>query len=760
MVISKDTSFVSNIHLDHFISDHRAILCDLSITKHTSDTKDITYRKLRRINIDAFKDDLCTSLAVYDLEQHDTESSVKLYNTILREVLDKHAPEQHRTIKIRNRPQGLSPDIICEKRIRRRLERIWRNTKSISDRKNFTVQKDKVKRMLEVSDTDYYSNLVIENSSNPKSLFKIMNKLLHKDHETPLPPHDSTQALADRFVRFFHSKIDKIRTELSNKHVSRVPDVPMYQTTLDVFTSVSHAKVGSMIKKAPAKSSELDPIPTWLLKQCGDVPLSLITHIINTSLRTATMPTEYKLAILAPLLKKHGLPLLENNFRPVSNLAFISKLIERCVSVQMIEHMTINNLHEALQSAYKEGHSTETALLKVHNDICWAIDNKQVTILVLLDLSAAFDTVDHDVLLERLSTRIGIRGSALQWFRSYLTGRTQRVRVKDSLSECCELSCGVPQGSVLGPLLFTVYILPLGDLLRSHGLGYKLYADDSQLYMVFRPLPSETCNALQLTTSCVVDIDEWMVANFLKFNGGKTDMTIIGTKQMLSKLPENLCLELCGTKVYPKSSVRNLGVVFDKNLNFEQQITNVCRASYYQLHNIRCARRYLTNEATATAIHAFVTSRLDYANSLLYGLPKCQLARLQRVQNTAARLLSGAKHKDHITPVLRDLHWLPITRRIEYKILTLTYKALAGTAPKYICDLLKLDRPSRLLRSSSDATRLVNPLTHLKCGGDRSFSKAAPMLWNKLPVSLRNAGSLDTFKAGLKTHLFKSEYMA
>ena len=178
------------------------------------------------------------------------------------------------------------------------------------------------------------------------------------------------------------------------------------------------------------------------------------------------------------------------------------------------------------------------------------------------------------------------------------------------------------------------------------------------------------------------------------------------------------------------------------------------------MYNIRQARKYLTSDAAATAIHAFVTSRLDYANALLYGLPKKDIGRLQRVQNFAARLLTGSKTRDHITPVLEQLHWLPMAYRIEFKVLVLAFKAIHGLAPSYLCEVVHKYIPGRTLRSSNAACLLVEPKTRLKIGGDRAFSKAAPVLWNRLPSALRSLDSLDEFQRHLKTHLFRSAYCA
>ena len=189
--------------------------------------------------------------------------------------------------------------------------------------------------------------------------------------------------------------------------------------------------------------------------------------------------------------------------------------------------MKINNLYEKMQSAYQKEHSTETALLHVQNDILQAVDDNCAVILVLLDLSAAFDTVDHQVLPLRLETRIGIKDKALSWFRSYLMNRTQYVCIQGVKSSGKRLNCGVPQGSVLGPDLFSIYTLPVGDIVRKYGLCHMFYADDGQLYIVFRPTRGGTEIAKSVIETCICEVRAWMAENFLMFNDGKTVFTLI-----------------------------------------------------------------------------------------------------------------------------------------------------------------------------------------------------------------------------------------
>ena len=232
-----------------------------------------------------------------------------------------------------------------------------------------------------------------------------------------------------------------------------------------------------------------------------------------------------------PLLKKPGLDVIFKNFRPVSNLSFVSKLIERTVFNQIHGHLVCNNLYPAAQSAYRRNHSTETALLKVMNDILLNMNKQHVTILVLLDLSAAFDTVDHSILLNRLSSKLGLNGTALAWFRSYLSGRSQRVSVRGAVSDKFDLHYGVPQGSCLGPLLFTVYASALFDVVEKHLPTVHCYADDSQLYISFSPKAhSGQVDAVASIEHCIRDIRQWMSQDKLLMNDAKTEVLLIGTR--------------------------------------------------------------------------------------------------------------------------------------------------------------------------------------------------------------------------------------
>jgi hypothetical protein len=226
--------------------------------------------------------------------------------------------------------------------------------------------------------------------------------------------------------------------------------------------SVTETYIKQIVLKSPTKFCELDPIQTVVLKQCLHVVLTPITNIVNLSLGGGSMPDALKVSQLAPVLKKISMdPEDMSSFRPISNFQFISKTIERVASPQLIDYLMENKIYPNLQSAFRKGYSTETALLRVQNNLLEALDSGHQALLVMLDFSAAFDTIDHQILLGRLKSRFGICGAALSWFRSYLTSRTQYVKVNGKTSASTPLLQGVPQGSVLGPLLFSLYVSPL-----------------------------------------------------------------------------------------------------------------------------------------------------------------------------------------------------------------------------------------------------------------------------------------------------------
>ncbi len=288
-----------------------------------------------------------------------------------------------------------------------------------------------------------------------------------------------------------------------------------------------------------------------------------------------------------------NLYILFPNYRPVSNLAFVSKITERAVVEQSSNHTTANCPLPELTSAYKTGHSTESALLKVQSDILCNMENQQVTLLVLIDLSAAFDTIDASILLDVLNTRFGITDVALSWFQSYLSDRSQQINISGVLSDTFGLEYGVPQGSCLGPILFTHYASTLFDIISKHLCQAHGYADDHQLYLGFTPYSHyHQDNAFSAMEDCLRDIKQWMVKNKLKMNDGKTEFLIIGSSQQLKKIEYDFIM-VGDTSVKVVDNVRNLGSYFDSTMSMVKHIDTKCTAAAIQLYRIRKIRKFL-----------------------------------------------------------------------------------------------------------------------------------------------------------------------
>ena len=378
------------------------------------------------------------------------------------------------------------------------------------------------------------------------------------------------------------------------------------------------------------------------------------------------------------------------------------------------------------------------------------MDSGKAVALTLLDLSAAFDTFDHDILFNSLRDWFGVDGTVLRWIRSYLSNRKQKVKLGNSFSDVFSLPYGVPQGSVLGPLLFTLYTTPLSNIISNFNVTHHLYADDTQIYLALDNRNFDSSFAE--LTECLTCIQNWMAGVKLKLNPEKTEFIIIGDRQARESLTNKFPTQLLGNSISPTDTVKNLGVIFDSGNTFSNHITNMCRACYYHLKDLRRIRKFLSVETAALLANSMISSRLDYCNSLLYGISKYNVAKLQKIQNALCRIVFRLDRTSHVTPFLQKLHWLPITYCILFKYNLITFKAINFSQPIYLSSLIKtscLTRGNRLSLSSA---------SHKKAIGRRGFVVASPIEWNRLPQSVRSQQTITGFRSQLKTYLFRLAY--
>ena len=284
-------------------------------------------------------------------------------------------------------------------------------------------------------------------------------------------------------------------------------------------------------------------------------------------------------------IKKAGLdPSIPSSYRPVSNLTFLSKVLERVVHIQMTRYLAANNLLPKFQSAYRKSHSTETALMKVLADLTNAIDDGQLALVAFLDLSAAFDTVDHQVLLYRMFTSYGVSSSVHRWFSSYLTDRTQSVCQSNTFTTPRSVLHGVPQGSVLGPLLFVLYSAEVGNIIDRRGLKHHCYADDTKIYSCRQPNASADVKTEVL--DCIDEITAWASSNRLQINPSKSEFIWCTTARRTKLIPTE-SFDLGGSIIQPSKSVRDLGAYIDSDMSMTNHISRLVSSCFYQLRRIK-----------------------------------------------------------------------------------------------------------------------------------------------------------------------------
>ena len=638
----------------------------------------------------------------------------------LRTVLDKHAPPSLRKVITHSSSpwfESIRDELFIAKRERRQAERKWMNTKLIIFKDLYRQAKHKVSKLVHTAKCKFYTERIALASSS-KELHQIVNTFSNRHPPKILPTIYPSADLPSIFIKHFTNKVEKLRANIASEHVTSTLVTGTTAATFSSFEKVSQLTVKECILSSAPKSCELDPIPSKLLIECLDSILPSLTDLFNSSLASGIFPQCFKSALVTPILKKRCLDHNDlNNYRPVWSL-----------------------------------------LMKVVNDLFLSLNKGNISVLALLDFSSAFDTIDHTILVHRLHTDFGFTDTVLQWFSSYLTDRTHYVSLCNHCSDFAPVHSGVPQGSVHGPILFTMYIKPLSAIIDSHSIIHHSFADDLQLQMSAPPdRISELLHSMQ---SCISDVKACATVNMLRLKDSKTELMLVTSKRSkhLHNLPTSITI---GNAQIPfKQSVKNLGFTLDCHLTVNAHVSNIARTCYFELRRLAYIRRFLTSTATATLVSAFVLSRIYYCNSLLFGSTLDVTSHLQRIQNYAARVILRLPMSSRITIHLKSLHWLPVKVRSTYKIACLCYHCHSSTAPSYVTDMLhKMPLHTRNTRSSSYTMPLLNRPAHSKATlGDRSFSFASSYVWNSIPNDVKCAPSLSSFKSRLKTYLFRSVY--
>lgn len=756
VVFARGESMLVHIS-DPGLSDHRLLTWSLPVSKPSPHYVSFTFRPYNKVSLSSLRSalsfsPLCDPHMWQSLHVHDLAD---LFDSIVSQLLDDLAP--HRTVRLKRRPSDPWFDDECRsaKRDTRRLERLYHRLRydllsmpaAISDALFEWKQSSVVyRKILRRKRESYWKCRVSSQSKSPRDLWGSLNRILGKGNcpsEVPSP-----QELHEYFVEKVNSVRDATNTSSS-------PLMSKSSCRFLNFQPVSVEFVTRIVQRLANKSSPRDSLPCNLLKACIDLLAPFLAHLFNLSLQCGIFPSSWKHATITPILKKGKKNHLDvSSYRPITSLPLLSKILERIVSAQLRSHVESNDLLPSQQSAYRPKHSAETALLKITSDIFRAFDSGEICLLSFLDLSAAFDTVDHASLLKKLELCHGFSGSVLSWLTSFICDRSMSVSVKGVISSPTPVTCGVPQGSVLGPLLFILYVSDIVQLVESHNLNIHLFADDVQVFGSCAPAESSELS-IRLSL-CLDSVIAWFKEHRLLLNPDKSEVMWCSSKPRKKSLPHD-SVRVGSSTIAPSASVRVLGVILDSHLSFEAHISRCVSSCFSALRQIRSIKRSISLPLVVTVINSLVLSRLDYCVSLFNGVSKTQLRRLQSVLNASARLVFSASRFSPVSPYLRVLRFLPIQARIEQRLSVLAHNCLVGHAPTYLSEgLCKLSeshtRPN--LRSST-SFKVAQPRSRHPTLGGRAFPAAAAKIWNRLPSSVQSA---PAFKKEVKRYYLETVF--
>lgn len=516
------------------------------------------------------------------------------------------------------------------------------------------------------------------------------------------------------------------------------------------FRHVTPEDIRRSVNRIKAKATGKDGISPVLISMVLPYVILVIEHMFNYSLTHAEMPTVWKTAVITPIPKIKE-PTMLQHYRPISILPFLSKVLERIVSDQIINYLTENELLDPCQFAYKRNSSTQTCIIRMLDDVRQAIDDRRVTVSIFFDFSKAFDRVRHDILINKLRV-IGFSCTVIRWITSYLKERTQEVHdnFEDVTSSSIRVGTGVPQGSVLGPLLFTLYVSDIYKALQH--CKYNFYADDLQIYLHCEP--HHLRNDIPKINEDIRSIVHWAEACGLTLNPAKTQAIIFGTARYINKieLDESMAIKINETAVQLSTNVKYLGVTINNTLSWNLQVINVVKNIRTKLYQLKISKHLLSKELKIKLITSLIFPHLDYCCGAFTDITGQLNKKLYRATNACIRFALNVKRDEHITPYYQELRWLKIDARRSYFVGCLLHNIIKTKEPNLIYKELNFrsTTASRTTRASNDLLTLPYCRTETY---KRSFRFCASKLWNDLSPELRGAQSGAIFKRELYNYL-------
>ena len=735
------------------VSDHCFTYVAYSLKKEKFKPYTVTKRDFKNINWNSFNHDVEYAPWENIFCVGNINEKVTILENYMNDILDKHAPYKSFVVKKPNYTPWIDNKIRHLMNIRDSLKNEFNVT---GDSTKFDLYKDlrnKVTSARRLAQRKMFNETINKSAGNSKKFYEAakMLRIIESDDKNSSFPF-SADSLNNAFVSNNNADIDD---SLIDEHIRHMYEKnPPCIHNFD-FESVFEHDVIKIVKSLKSNSVGVDNLNAFTLKLFIDRISSVLTHIINISFETNIFPDRWKFALIKPI-PKNNCPLKESDYRPISLLCTLSKVIEKLAAKQINSYLEKHNLFDPNQSAYKLFFGCNTALLKITDDILDNIDDSELTLLILLDFSKAFDTINHRLLLEKLSI-LGFSNNAQNWVNSYLTGRFQKVVANNDCSPFVSIKNGVPQGSILGPLLFNILVSNVRQFVEfssSHG-----YADDIQLKINTKV--DDVNVAIQKVNKDLESISTYCRNNALKINESKCYFITIGTKPAIKKL-DNILLDevLINNKPIKRvKSIRNLGLTFDEVLSWRKHVNNIIGSAITKFKDLNKHKKFLNEDSKKILADSLILSYFNFCDMVYMNIDMYLKKRIQKIQNLCLKFIFDIKKREHWRSLeyRKKINWLCMSDRRTLNGLSLLFKIINGQAPDYLIDLFTLISEISNRSTRSYPNNIWIPNEHLSAIHRKSFRFCIPQIWNNLPESIKNSKSLYTFKKHLKTALLNNE---
>ena len=739
------------------VSDHYMIYTILKHNKKESSHREITFRNFKEFNNDAFIHDLECHSDITDIEwsSDQFEKRWNKFKKCFLEVCNRHAPTQTRRLKDRNNP-WVTPqiqklmyerDYVKDKAVKLNDLTLWNR---------YTCLRNKVTQMIRDNKRNYTANKVDQQKNDSGKLWKVLNKVTGRDKKYTSPSNIN----ADKYNEYFN----KIGSNTVS-HLQHNDDNMFWKCSKSIHEFSFNDFDLQAVKKILSTLGEdcnMDVLgfDSKLMFHARDVIAPILLKFYNVSLCTNIVLDDWKLSRITPVYKGKGSTNEEVNYRPISVICHVAKILEKLVQKQVMNYLDENDLITDDQSAYLKHHNTQTSLHRVTNDWLWNINDGLITAMCALDISKCFDTINHQILLKKLKF-YGFNDNAIKWFTSYLYQRGHKVYCNNVYSNVKNVNIGVPQGSVLGPTLFLLYINDINNYLGN--ATCNMYADDVLIYC-----SNNDINVLNDNLQASIDnIKQWYDSNLLVVNNSKSNVMMITTRQREAILTENLVNNSAPINVKLDDSVlcyvdycKYLGVHIDKNLNWCQNVNALCKDLNFIVWTLSRLTNVLPIGCLLQIYQSIMQPKIDYAITIWGYSSESNIDKVQRMQNRGIRAILN--NYDYVNvrgiDLLSQYKIMNVKQRRDYFMSLLMFKSIHGLAPTYMNNeiIMSIEVMQRQTRNVN-VNDIFVPDVIRNCTKS-SFSYCGPVIWNSLPDDIKECASLISFKSKVKLYFMNKVY--